>query len=399
MRARTSIVLLAGLNLLLLGILGYHFLNQHRGEKVQLVADASDPARNGVRTNFVVRRLNFTWEEVESADYVTYIKNLREIGCPETTIRDIIVADVDQHYAHRKSEQTVTNDFEWWRSEPNTNELQRISEQVAALDEERRLLLNRLLGPDWDKPDVELAAPIMSGIILAGPVLGELPEEAKRTVYDIAERAKTRRDAYLDAQRQLGLPLSSAEMARMRQEMRSELAQVLNPEQMEEFLLRYSETAEQMRQEFRGLELTPDEFRSIFRFRDPMEQEAALLGQERNPSVEERLRTLRAQVDSEVQRLIGEERHFYYKLTQDPIFRDTQVRAEEAGVSPEVLYPLYQINRETEVERNRIRNDPALSTDQRIEALAQVQADQQMALRRLLGDEGLQRWLQLQERR
>src|SRR5688500_11420120 len=43
-------------------------------------------------TNMVVRRQNFTWQEVESRDYVTYIKNLREIGCPDATIRDIIVA-------------------------------------------------------------------------------------------------------------------------------------------------------------------------------------------------------------------------------------------------------------------------------------------------------------------
>jgi hypothetical protein len=36
----------------------------------------------------------FQWSRLESRDYRTYIANLRAIGCPEQTIRDIITADV-----------------------------------------------------------------------------------------------------------------------------------------------------------------------------------------------------------------------------------------------------------------------------------------------------------------
>ena len=34
------------------------------------------------------------WAQLESSDYVSYVANLRRIGCPEQTIRDIIVADI-----------------------------------------------------------------------------------------------------------------------------------------------------------------------------------------------------------------------------------------------------------------------------------------------------------------
>jgi hypothetical protein len=44
----------------------------------------------------------FNWSQVESGDYRTYIANLRSIGCPEQTIRDIITADVDSQYALRR---------------------------------------------------------------------------------------------------------------------------------------------------------------------------------------------------------------------------------------------------------------------------------------------------------
>src|SRR5207245_2433798 len=60
------------------------------------------------RTNVLLRRQFFSWNEVETADYPTYIANLRAIGVPEQTIRDIIIADVNALYARRRSTEVVT---------------------------------------------------------------------------------------------------------------------------------------------------------------------------------------------------------------------------------------------------------------------------------------------------
>jgi hypothetical protein len=46
----------------------------------------------------------FRWSQLESKDYRVYIKNLRAIGCPGQTIRDIITADVDSLYKARSRE-------------------------------------------------------------------------------------------------------------------------------------------------------------------------------------------------------------------------------------------------------------------------------------------------------
>ena len=49
-----------------------------------------------IKTNVVVRHENFTWDQVESTNYVTFIKNLHAVGCPEQTIRDIIMSEVNR---------------------------------------------------------------------------------------------------------------------------------------------------------------------------------------------------------------------------------------------------------------------------------------------------------------
>src|SRR2546421_11678815 len=73
---------------------------------------AADPDRI-YKTNVVVRRQKFTWDEIESGDYPTYIANLCTIGCPESTIRKSMVADVYQlFYAGRATE--VVNSGQQW---------------------------------------------------------------------------------------------------------------------------------------------------------------------------------------------------------------------------------------------------------------------------------------------
>jgi hypothetical protein len=47
----------------------------------------------------------FRWSQLEATDYPTYVGNLRAIGCPEQTLRDIITADVDEAiYAPKRGE-------------------------------------------------------------------------------------------------------------------------------------------------------------------------------------------------------------------------------------------------------------------------------------------------------
>ena len=56
-----------------------------------------------IRTNLVIEPHLLSWADIESPDYPTYIRNLRNIGCPEPTIRDIVVADVNELFSRRRA--------------------------------------------------------------------------------------------------------------------------------------------------------------------------------------------------------------------------------------------------------------------------------------------------------
>src|SRR5262249_8592047 len=126
----------------------------HPGQPGSPLAEMSVGTAGSGRTNVVLRRQFFSWQEVESPDYPTYIVNLRNIGCPEQTIRDIIIADVNALYSRRRATEVVTPEQQWWRSEPDTNVLQVALDKLRVLDDERKALLTRLLGANWESGDL-----------------------------------------------------------------------------------------------------------------------------------------------------------------------------------------------------------------------------------------------------
>jgi LysM repeat protein len=332
-----------------------------------------------VRTNVVLRRQFLSWAHVESPDYTTYIANLRSIGCPEQTVRDIIIADVNALYAKRRATEILTPQQEWWRSEPDPEVIKLAAKKLVALDNERRGLLTKLLGPDWEGGDLTgLPRPSRPTVELDGPVLGALPPEAKQAVANISARGEDRMQAYLQQMRDAGKNPEPAEMARLRQQTRTELAGVLSPAQLEEYLLRYSQTANDLRADLGKLKYfnaTPDEFRSIFRATDALDQQIQLLGTANDPITVAQRNSLEQQRDNALRQALGQDRFQQYQKLQDPLYQQAMAAATQAG-DPGSADAIYGINLAAQSEQAEIQSNTNLTDSQKAIALKQLDLDQ-----------------------
>ncbi len=353
---------------------------------------AAAPGLPQVRTNVVVRHQFFSWQEVESTNYPTYIANLREIGCPEQTIRDIIVADVNALFARKRLTEVVTPAQQWWRSTPDPIAVRAAVAKLRELEQERRTLLASLLGPDWDTTGASAtntAATASTAPVLDGPVLGALPSDVKKAVADISARAGQRVQAYVAAQQAEGQPLDPATLASLRQQTRIELAKVLSPEQLEEFLLRYSQDAENLRAELGQLKYfnaTPDEFRAIFRATDQIDQQLAQWADSTDPNGVAQRQALEQQRQNAIKLALGPDRYRLYQMLQDPGYRVAYAQALQAG-SPDSAAALYQINQAATQELVRIQANTNL-TPQQLDILAKrTQVDQATAAAQALGQD------------
>jgi hypothetical protein len=100
-----------------------------------------------------------SWSQLLSADYRTYIKNLRDIGCPQPTLRAIVTADVEVRYRERREAlaqklDALSNGS--WEEELNTYQEQQVMKaELLKLPDEEHAEICDLLGI---RPATTLAA-------------------------------------------------------------------------------------------------------------------------------------------------------------------------------------------------------------------------------------------------
>ncbi len=379
MRWRLVALLLLGLNLLVLAGWLTTLSHLRRVRQEGQILPPTPEVSASTQTNLVVRRQFFSWREVESPDYVVYVNNLRDIGCPEQTIRDIIIADVNALYARRLATELVTAGQQWWRSEPDQKITLLAAEKRRELDEERRTLLTKLLGPSWEARDLtSLPRPSRQGVSLDGPILGQLSAEVQEAVQEISLRSEDRMQAYVESQLQAGLDPDPAELARLRQQTREELARVLSPQPLEEFLLRYSQAASNWRSLFGELKFfnpSAEEFRAVFRATDTIDQRLESLGSGSDPGTIAARKALEDQREQALRIALGPKRYQEYQMLHDPLYRDAVAAAAEAG-NPESARTLYQLNLAAAEEFKRIQDNPILTARQKEIELRQAALDQ-----------------------
>jgi hypothetical protein len=144
------------LNLVLLACLVWPRLDQDKQARpVASLSSTALPQRK-TRSNPVLRKVvyqqPFSWAEVESADYATYIKRLREIQCPEKTIRNIVKADLAEAYLPRRQEIVRDPVASYWDLMVDSHLLEAVfdkkPEELKVLDHEMKEALVQLLGPE-----------------------------------------------------------------------------------------------------------------------------------------------------------------------------------------------------------------------------------------------------------
>jgi cytochrome c biogenesis protein ResB len=175
----------------------------------------------------------------------------------------------------------------------------------------------------------------------------------------------------------------------MRQQTRNDLAHVLSPPQLEEFLLRYSQDANNLRADFGQLKFfdpTPSEFRDIFRATDALDQQIQLLANSTDPNDIAHLKTLQDQRELAIRNALGPDRYQEYAQLHDPAFRDAMTTAVQAG-TPEAANAIYAANLAVAAEQARINADTNLTAEQKAIELKRVELEQLKATAEATGQE------------
>jgi hypothetical protein len=343
----------------------------------------------------------FHGRNVESADYRAYVANLRAIGCPERTVRDIISAELDELYTRRRQELVMPVVSQPWDmlaqglQSPLTF-VKDMEPRVEALEKQTRELLKEkdkdleeLLGKAAPETEQPSGRPRSSA-----PLTGYLSEE-KQAQVEALDRKFADLAGELRRKRASGKASETdAQLAELDKQKQAELRRLLSAEEYEEHRLRTSRAAS-LRYRVQGLDASPDEWRELVRLQmvfdeaNPVTRETGAAGK---TGAAARTQAL-AQLDDQFKAVLGPDRFDAFKRGQQGDYQNALRVAQRCELPASVAIQVYEVKRAAESRARELTTNPNLTPEQRTAAVEAIRRETETSIRGALGDRGYQTYV------
>ncbi|HMP81873.1 MAG TPA: hypothetical protein PKA41_04115 [Verrucomicrobiota bacterium] len=338
-----------------------------------------------------------SWNDVQADDLKEWIRRLREAGCPEETIQDIIVAEVNRRYSARTRElwpDRYENKPFWQVQSRDREEIKR--NRVAwrrerELQKEKTALLVDLFGFDPEKRR-RMEEGFDEPTHWMDQRVSFLPEEKREAVLQYLEDFEERMQEFYSANRGVWDAQYRAERKQLEAEQLAGLSQFLSPAELREFELRQSQTAQQMGWELRGLTLTREEYEALFdtrkKFGDSIYNYGDIEGSEAIAQVEANKKAMQAEIVA----ALGETKGKEYERSQDHSYQELTRIAKKFELPVGTAAKVYDFKETAEESVRQLQNDQNLTREQRSEALQQIKTETEKAVQDALGETAFKRY-------
>lgn len=356
---------------------------EEQSESENVKSSAKRAAKKTV-SETAMAKPNFHWRDVESADYKTYIENLRRIRCPETTIADIIMMDVNKHFRNRLAPLRQGHDttFRFWENDYGGNRNSPYAKAWQEAEKEKSKLLKELLGANYRE---EMAKASGWDMEPKDPFFKNMSKEDRERMGEIQEKFNDmRNEVYRRTRGGMQDEEDTAELKKIEQDQLAELSQIFSPEELFEYQLRTSQTVQSMKwNDLQGFDATEEEFRAIAKVK--LAREAA--GDFQTPNHTELANEAQKQ-DQELKKLLGEERYKEYKQNADWEYRNLKKLVEKNGGDKEIAQQIHGMKDDVRQATRKIRDNRSLSREERDQKLLELRATVDQTLTEALGERG-----------
>ena len=342
-----------------------------------------------VVTNTVVKQM--TWETVEASSYLDYIDNLRRIGCPEKTIRDIILADVNKLYKTKRRAASGQKKFEFWKANAmfGMGMDKDNVETMRELNAERDELLKQLgIESSFESEMSLILNPLQQS-------LGFLPEQKQVAVMKELQGIQSR-IAELSEDGSADIEM----VWKAQRETEESIKGMLSEDEYTGYLLRRSNTAHQLRSQIAGFDPSEEEFRTVFKLKRAFDEEYGEIGINLD-LLEEQLKAQKT-LNEQIRQSLGDERYADYERAQDYQFQQIHSSLKKADLGTGEAIQVYDMQKVAQDAALQLRGNQTLNEAERRERLRQIRNETESAIQQVVGTEGWEkfnrpsntRWLQ-----
>jgi hypothetical protein len=343
----------------------------------------------------VYKTNDFRWSQIESPDYREYIANLRAVGCPESTLKDIILTDVMRLYAQRRGQYYHNGrPFKYWETNDKRKlkqpQIEERDRQLAAIDKDLPAVLRELLGINYERELNKYFVDTDED----DNRLSFLSEDKRSQILSLREQFEGKRE--LIRYNALNGTLSPAEVEQLRQidQLQDEaLAQVLGPQEKAQYELSTSPAAERLRQQLIGFNPTEEEFRALYDKQKAIDE--AYEFQDTNDATVLAAKTAdEAQMMKEFQGNLAGERVGQFERSQNPEYQNLTLLSQRYDLPAAAADTLLDMRQAVEEERQKLLSNKDIPPERVEVALAAMRAETEKTARQTLGDRAFEQYAQ-----
>jgi len=315
------------------------------------------------------------WPSLQADALPELVSNLRAAGFPPDMVRAIAAARLEEIFnARMKALFPSFDQMPFWKNQPNNDPA--LMAAAIKLSRERQLALREALGADGMADD-----PVRQ--MLQGRRMDHLPpDKAAEVLRVITEFDDKRSELYAT-----GASLIDREkITALDKAQHDAIARLLTPQELEDFDLRNSNTARQLRNDLTAFNPTEAEFRALFRLRQPFDEQfnynyTGMPSQElmRQRSDAQRL------LNEQIKAALGAERGADYERTTDYNYRQTSQLVTRLQLPPETTNQVWAVQKDLQQRAMDLMRDRSLVGEARTQQLTALQQEATNKLTPLLG--------------
>jgi hypothetical protein len=320
------------------------------------------------------------WQRFHGGDLKTLVAQLRAAGFPLSVIRIVVQSEINERLAGRRREVYGNQpDVPFWTT-GNMGLIGNDPKQRAAmreLNDERQKLYKEALGPDWMDQSEESR-------FIQQQQYGALPMEKIEQIQRLRQDYSELQQQVHTAANGMLLPEDREKLAFLEKEQRSDLAKLLTPQELEEYDLRSSATASQLRSRLAAFKPTEEEFRAIYKLQKAMDDE--LGGAYAQTSEQSRLRTEKQrELEKQIAAILPPDRAAEYQLATDPMYNQVSRIAARFNLPTQAVREVVTVQKDVQQRVQALRTQADLPAEQRNQQLAALQQEAQNKVSAALG--------------
>lgn len=315
------------------------------------------------------------WSTLDTEDLRALVARLRASGFTPAVIRAIVGAKIELRFRSRMKELVGTvNDAPFWKAD-GMNGLNNTAffESYNQIYRERSRLMREVLGDEY------MSANAGEATAAQQQQYGNLSKAKIDLIARINDDYSEMAGQVRAATQGIMLPEDRAKLALLEQEKRADLAAILSPQELEDYLMRSSPITMRLRGALSMMDATEAEFRAIYAIHQPFAEQlfpggAGGVIMYTSSDMNQR-REAQKTVTEQIKAALGEERANEFVRASNSEFQQLYRLTQREGLPVDAAVRAFDLRNSTAEASMKIYNDRSLTPDQmltQLQTLAQT---------------------------